>query len=218
MEFGPTPCDESCLQVPYNDPQAARNECKRYALQLTDTFDFLEVYFSVKSFPHDFGSYYEVVGCCGDETIEQLYFVESNLPATWLSESEIKVESVRLRDEWELRRNRIECFFPKISVLRYRLLYRALTALGITFHSEYGVESVKAPDKPECQRALWEALYCQHINLDYDWLAEPNSLPYYICAPKDWEFNIDRLFLCQLPAEDCWAIIRSSYALTEFDT
>jgi hypothetical protein len=64
ITIGPSPSAEDCAQVGAADyPEASRKECKRYIEQL------LRVYgpppegaqLLVKSFPHDFGTYREVV-------------------------------------------------------------------------------------------------------------------------------------------------------------
>lgn len=80
LELGPTPAGESCQQVgmpTYNDI-AARAECNSYKEMLEGLFPECE--FAVKSFPHDFGNYREVVVYLdkGDP-----YKVDANLPEFW---------------------------------------------------------------------------------------------------------------------------------------
>ena len=95
LTLGPTPADESCEQA-----DGCRNKIRRennaYKRQLERMFpipDALQsVRFSVKSFPHDFGSYTEVVVHydCDDETaVEFAFNVESNLPANWDAQAEV---------------------------------------------------------------------------------------------------------------------------------
>ena len=92
IELGPVPYDEACQQVgmPGYDRKKAQSECAMYKAQLEKKWPAAS--FSVRAFPHDFGTYYEVVVNYNpdDETETDLaYEIESNLPATW--DSEFKV-------------------------------------------------------------------------------------------------------------------------------
>jgi len=62
INIGSTPPDEDCLPVghPYAHP-----ECRVYKRQLEREFPAGR--FTVKSFPHDFGTYHEVVAWYGEE-------------------------------------------------------------------------------------------------------------------------------------------------------
>lgn len=62
LNIGPTPPEEDCL--PNTHPQA-RAEVEIYKRQLEREFPAGR--FSVKSFPHDFGTYWEVVAWYGEE-------------------------------------------------------------------------------------------------------------------------------------------------------
>lgn len=89
IEIGTTPYEEECAQVGELDYyEKVNEESIRYIALLREIFgdetehDCLYVR---KSFPHDFGTYYEV--CIKfydtDRGNEFAYFVEENLPATW---------------------------------------------------------------------------------------------------------------------------------------
>jgi hypothetical protein len=89
IELGPVPASEDCVQVgDCNYNVLARKECDRYMELLEKKFPTNDTnnFFSIKKFPHDFGSYYEVV-CNFDPTdidsVDFAYHVESNLPETW---------------------------------------------------------------------------------------------------------------------------------------
>lgn len=89
IELGPSPAGESCVQV--GDPDyasKAREECSRYKELLERKFPNPPwgSRFGIKSFPHDFGSYYEVVVHFDDDndaSVDFAYRVEANLPETW---------------------------------------------------------------------------------------------------------------------------------------
>lgn len=90
MEIGPTPFGEDCAQV--GDPDYAMNakmECNRYIELLNSLFPQaadVNAFFSVKSFPHDFGTYYEVcVNFDPEDTksVDFAYNVDANLPEFW---------------------------------------------------------------------------------------------------------------------------------------
>ena len=87
LELGPSPSDESCVQVSkgeYEDQM--KDECHRYRQMLQKRFPFAEHMFRVRAFPHDYGRYYEVVilfWSSSEEENKIAWFVEDNLPATW---------------------------------------------------------------------------------------------------------------------------------------
>lgn len=94
LELGPVPCDEKCEQVgPDCNYQRMALESREYANQLARMFPGAEdayCSFRVKSFPHDFGTYYEVVVRydSDDENSAAFAFnVEENLPAEWDAEA-----------------------------------------------------------------------------------------------------------------------------------
>lgn len=90
IEIGPTPCDESCQQVgtPGYDAAKARAECERFinAIRKVVGVEPTGAKLKVKSNPHDFGSYYEVV-CMYDERLPDAVAyalnAESNAPTKW---------------------------------------------------------------------------------------------------------------------------------------
>lgn len=95
IELGTTPYDEDCVQVGSFDYAAkAVEEAKKFVALLRELFgDEQErgCLYKIKSFPHDFGSYYEVViGYYEDSSLpaEFAYFVESNIPARWDAKKE----------------------------------------------------------------------------------------------------------------------------------
>ena len=80
-----TPVGEDCSQVGVeNYSHMSRIECSVFKDQLERTFP--KCNFGVKSFPHDFGTYREVVVYFDDENEEEsenAFEVESNLPEFW---------------------------------------------------------------------------------------------------------------------------------------
>ena len=92
IELGSAPPEEECIQISDkgNYLSAMREECNRYKELLQRKFSDRPqgVYFAIKKFYHDFGSYLEVVVKFDDENEEQVnyaYHVENNLPGTWNS-------------------------------------------------------------------------------------------------------------------------------------
>ena len=89
LVLAPSPTEEDCVQVGTDNYAArARAECQRFITLLRTTFgpEPQGARFAVKSFPHDFGDYLEVI-CYFDDTlpasVEYAYHCEDNLPATW---------------------------------------------------------------------------------------------------------------------------------------
>ena len=89
LPLGSTPTGESCAQIGSRDyAKRARRECQQYIDQLIRQFGEppAGVNFMTKTFPHDFGSYYEVViwYTVGDPIQESYAFsVEGSLPESW---------------------------------------------------------------------------------------------------------------------------------------
>lgn len=89
ISIGPAPPGEPCAQVgqPGYEEQALA-ECRRYIALLRQYFgdEPAGARLAVKSFPHDFGSYYEVV-CWYDrrkkKSIDYAYRCEIEGPSTW---------------------------------------------------------------------------------------------------------------------------------------
>lgn len=83
LNIGSTPAEESCL--PAGHPNA-RRECTIYCRQLEREFPGGN--FRVKGFPHDFGTYYEVVAGLGTELEREAAFAaEGEVSPTWDEEA-----------------------------------------------------------------------------------------------------------------------------------
>lgn len=92
LNIGPTPYDEPCVQVgSENYESLSRRECQIFADQclreLRKQFgESLAVAVRSKLFPHDFGSYREVVvyyDPYSSESVEQAFWIESADIAEW---------------------------------------------------------------------------------------------------------------------------------------
>ena len=93
ISLGAVPAYEPCAQVGqdgYED--MARAECRRYAALLRDTY--IEFHGAipqglrvrVKSYPHDFGVYFDVVAEYhpdDDDAVEAAVWLENNSPMQW---------------------------------------------------------------------------------------------------------------------------------------
>lgn len=96
IELGSAPCEEDCAQFgSENYFEKSNEESKRYISLLEKKFGKfrpLNCSFRKKSFPHDFGDYYEVVVTYDpndEDSINFAYHVENNLPITWDDDKEI---------------------------------------------------------------------------------------------------------------------------------
>ena len=89
VNIGATPADELCEQLgPAYDPMKARKECLAFKHQLERVFP--KASFGVKSFPHDFGTYMEVVAFFEDEdaaSVEAAFEAERATPERWDEEA-----------------------------------------------------------------------------------------------------------------------------------
>jgi hypothetical protein len=89
LSIGSVPAGEDCVQVGTKDYcERAKKECRAFAGQLLRRFGEppTGVSFAVKGFPHDFGTYYEVVVYFDDKikaAIEYAFRVENNMPEYW---------------------------------------------------------------------------------------------------------------------------------------
>jgi hypothetical protein len=93
LTIGSSPIEEDCVQVNpnVNYIPAMKEECSRFKKLLEEKFPIPEnlvgkVYFQIKSFPHDFGTYYEVVVMYDDKNSDAEEFavnVENNTPLKW---------------------------------------------------------------------------------------------------------------------------------------
>ena len=105
INIGPTPCDETCAHVGYNnygikskiETTAYRNQLNR---MFPEVLNSKTLSFSIKTFQHDFGSYKEVVLNYDDDNEEEyseivLTKVDANTPKNWDEEAlkEIKTQT-----------------------------------------------------------------------------------------------------------------------------
>ena len=89
FSIGPTPSEEDCAQVGQPDyRRKALEECTRFITLIRNTLgpEPAGAELAVKSFPHDFGTYYEVVIWFerdGGEAIAYAERCEDDAPRTW---------------------------------------------------------------------------------------------------------------------------------------
>ncbi|MFN6965191.1 MAG: hypothetical protein ACK4S4_15705 [Pyrinomonadaceae bacterium] len=95
VDIGPSPTAEDCAQVGSDDYyERARRECRVFIDQLRRQFgdEPCSASLSVRSYPHDFGTYYEVV-CYfdddDDEAVEYAYKLESETPEHWDADARV---------------------------------------------------------------------------------------------------------------------------------
>lgn len=99
LVLGPTPCEESCAQVGTSDyAEKSRIEIRVYIAQLLRQFGEPAGlnFFKEKRFPHEFGSYHEVVITYDDEdeaSVDFAYNVENNLPAKWDEHAQLELRA-----------------------------------------------------------------------------------------------------------------------------
>ena len=102
--IGPVPCNEDCQQVgPGYDSAAARAECQRYISDLRRHYGAEPegARLSIKSEPHDFGSYLEVVCRYDDENeaaVNYAFRVEEGMEA-WLPSAD-RPDDMPLPEGW----------------------------------------------------------------------------------------------------------------------
>lgn len=91
VTIGSSPVDEACAQVGQdNYSELVRRECRAFVNQLRRQFgpEPEGARIAIKSFPHDFGNYLEVVCWYEDEaSAEYAYKLESESPAQWDEEA-----------------------------------------------------------------------------------------------------------------------------------
>lgn len=101
MEVGCSPSDESCVHVGEDDYMfRARAECRRYAELIEKKFGPPPgmAAIGIKSFPHDFGTYLEVVigfDTDDDEESGYAYAVEAHAPRTWSDDAPVDWRAMR---------------------------------------------------------------------------------------------------------------------------
>lgn len=93
ISLGSAPADESCAQVGTEDYETlARSECKRYLKLLRDFYFEVRgsmpvgLNFRIKSNPHDFGSYLDVIvefDENDEEAMNAALWLDNNKPAEW---------------------------------------------------------------------------------------------------------------------------------------
>ena len=88
ITIGSTPCNEDCQQVPYEDYNLAMRECKQFieAIRKALGNEPERAHLVVKGFPHDFGTYHEVVcyyDTANEQSSEYAFKCESDSPSTW---------------------------------------------------------------------------------------------------------------------------------------
>jgi hypothetical protein len=89
MTLGPTPSEESCAQVGTDDyEEKSRKECKRYRDLILRVCGEPPpgASLAIRSFPHDFGSYREVVvnyDPMDEDAASYALHCEGNSPTSW---------------------------------------------------------------------------------------------------------------------------------------
>jgi hypothetical protein len=89
LNIGSSPCYEPCAQVGEPGyPTKAKEECFRFIEEIRKVCgkEPPGAFLKVKSFPHDFGTYYEVVCFFDEENAESMdyaFHVEGNSPVEW---------------------------------------------------------------------------------------------------------------------------------------
>ena len=89
LNIGPAPCEEDCAQVGSPDyTKRSRKECRAFLNQLERQFGEPPdgAYLTIKTFPHDFGSYREVCVAFDDNDQEATHYafkLEGETPARW---------------------------------------------------------------------------------------------------------------------------------------
>jgi len=89
VSIGSAPAEEPCAQVGEPDyPEKSREECRRFIALIRKALgpEKGSARLAVKSFPHDFGTYREVVCYFDDEDekgADYAFKCESESPGTW---------------------------------------------------------------------------------------------------------------------------------------
>lgn len=98
IELGPTPSSESCQHLgPTYDAIKAKKERQVYIDQLERQFEKERetgIVFRSKSFPHDFGTYWEVCVFYNEndeEMTNAAFHVENNSPEFWDDQAKTKI-------------------------------------------------------------------------------------------------------------------------------
>jgi len=139
LEIGQAPCDEECAQV--GDPnyqEKALQEAERYIelirAKLGPEPDGARL--RIKSFPHDYGNYYEVVVAYDDEypeSVEYAFNVEANLPTNW--EGDLPKYADAYREDMARKALEAKTQFSK-KMLEYRQKLQMMEGQAEEFHSD----------------------------------------------------------------------------------
>lgn len=94
-----TPLDEPCVQVGSGlYGKWARKECRAFLNQcyrlLDATFPETHVTLKIQSFPHDFGTYHEVVARFREDNeavVDQAYWLEAHTPGEWDADAKLEL-------------------------------------------------------------------------------------------------------------------------------
>jgi hypothetical protein len=94
ISIGSSPCEEDCAQVGSPDyEKSSRKECKAYLNQIRREFgeEPPGAILRIKAFPHDFGTYHEVV-CVFDDNDEEAteYAFQCECPSSTWDEEALK--------------------------------------------------------------------------------------------------------------------------------
>jgi hypothetical protein len=120
IELGSSPSDEDCVQVSDKEDYIEKMRCEVmvYKNYLQRLFKPEQSTLSIKGFPHDFGTYYEVIAYFesgdqslsayeGDEeppknkSMDEAFNMENNSPARW---DDIAIEELKTKCGIERRR------------------------------------------------------------------------------------------------------------------
>jgi hypothetical protein len=101
LNIGSVPADEDCQQtgMPSYNATMARAECRAFLNQLIRQFgrEPGSARLAIKSFPHDFGTYSEVVCYFDDsdsEGMDYAFKLEGEMPEKWDSEAMAELKAV----------------------------------------------------------------------------------------------------------------------------
>ena len=104
IAIGSSPVDEDCAQVgstEYDYYERAKRECTAFIHQLRRQFgeEPPSARLSVKSFSHDFGTYYEVVCYYDDEDEESMDYafkLEAETPNEWDEKAKLELKKSKV--------------------------------------------------------------------------------------------------------------------------
>jgi hypothetical protein len=100
ISIGSTPSGETCAQVGSEDyDNRSRKECRAFVNQLRRVFgeEVCSAQLKIKSFPHDFGSYREVIcyfSDTDDDGMEYAFKLENECPEYWDEQAKEELQLV----------------------------------------------------------------------------------------------------------------------------